>query len=229
MYIAVCSSETNSFNARLGEVKDELHKSPYKIGVFVVSVSTASEYEMFKTQIKKCAAEDDSQRLTVALLKEPCTDDTLDRWHRAITHKELSSEEAKTSSAGQYEGEAAAEIAKWCATASEGQMFACYVNAQFSSLYGKSDLIKRVENDVLYTVFPAAPEKIVTSNTAFKKGNGAIAGLAKDVKNNQVNNIVNALKGIGAWDLSELSELANLQGDNITAVTEPCEIFPAII
>lgn len=225
MYIAVCSSETNSFNARLGEVKDELRKSPYKIGILVVSVSTASEYEMFKTQIKKCAAEDDSKRFVVALLKEPCTDDTLDRWHRAITHKELSADEGKPASAGQYEGEAAAEIAKWCATASEGQMFVCYGNAQFSSLYGKSDLIKRIENDVLYTVFLAAPEKIVTSNTAFKKGSGAIAGLAKDVKNNQVYNIVNALKSIGAWDLSDLNELSNLQGDNIMAVTELAKYF----
>lgn len=225
MYIAVCSSETSSFKARLGEVIDELRKSPYKIGILAVSVSTASEYEIFKTQVKTFAAEDDSERLVIALLKDPCTDDILDRWHRATTHKELSSEEGKSSSAEQYEGAAAAEIAKWCATASEGQIFACYGSTQFSSLYGKSDLVKRVENDVLYTIFPAAPEKIVASNTAFRKGNGAIAGLAKDVKNNQVNDIANALKSIGAWDLSDLDSLANLQGDKAIVVTELAKYF----
>jgi hypothetical protein len=229
VHIVVCSSETNSFNTRLGEIKEELRKSPYKIGVLVVPISTADEYETFKMQIKKYAAEDASKRLVVALLKEPCTDGTLDRWHRAVTHKELSSEEGKKSSAAQYENEAAAEIAKWCAAASAGQIFASYGNVQFSSLYGKSDLIRRIENDVLYTVFPAAPERIVTNNTAFKKGNGAaIAGLTKDVKNNQVNNIVNALKGIGAWDVSDLSKLASLQGDNTTVVTELAKYFQTV-
>jgi hypothetical protein len=220
IYIAVCSSETTSLNARLGEVKTELNNSPYKIGLLFVAIPEQSDFVTFQTQVKKIAAEDDSKRLVVALLKEPCTENILDRWHRAITHKELSTEEAKRTSANQYEGEAAAEIAMWCATASEGQIFTCYGNVQ-SSLYGKSDLIKYIENDVLYVVFPAAPEKIITSNTAFRRGNGAaIAGLIKDVKNMQVSNIVNALKSIGAWDINELDTLSNLQGNNAIAVTE---------
>ena len=225
VYIAACSSETTSLSARLGEVKDELQKSPYKIGILVVSIATAGEYEIFKAQIKKIAEEDDSRRLVVALLKEPCTEDTLDRWHRAMTHKELSLEDGKPAGAGQYEGEATAEIEKWSAVASDGQIFACYGNTEFSSLNGKSDLIRRVENDVLYAVFPAAPERIVSSNTAFRKGKGAIAGLINDIKNKQVNNIVNAIKEIGAWDLSDLNEMANLQGSNAASVSELAKFF----
>jgi len=221
MYIAACASETKSLTTRLAEVKSELAKFPHKIGLLVVSISTASDFSLLQTQVKKIASEDTSKRLVVALLKEPCTDEILDRWHRAITHKELSAEDAKKSSETQYEGEAAAEIAKWCASASEGQIYVCYGDAVFPSLYGKDDLVKRVENDVLYTAFPAAIERIVFGNTAFKKGNGsAIYALTDEKSNQQVSQIINNLRSINAWDINDLDELAALSGDKSITVTE---------
>ena len=87
VYIAACSSETNSLTARLGEVKKELQNHPYKIGILVVTVSEAREYTSFQAKDKALASEDDSKRLVIAMLREPCTADLLDRWHRAITHK----------------------------------------------------------------------------------------------------------------------------------------------
>lgn len=222
MYIAACSSETNSINTRLGEMKAELLKAPWKIGLLVVSVSNANDYVMFQTKIKQIAAEDDTQRLVVALMKEPCTNDLLDQWYTAITHKELSAEDAKPGSASTYEAQAAAHVAQWSTVASNGQIFACYGNVQFSSLYGQSDLVKRIENDVLFSVFPAAPERIVISNTAFKKcnENAVLAGITKAVSNNQIKNISNALKEIGAWDIDDLETLKNLSGTKAVAVTE---------
>ena len=222
VYIAVCSSETISINTRLGEMKNELLKAPWKIGLLVVSVSDASDYVMFQTKIKQIAAEDDTQRLVVALMKEPCMNDLLDQWYTAITHKELSAEDAKPGSASTYEAQAAAHVAQWSAVASNGQIFACYGDVQLSSLYGQSDLVKRVENDVLFRVFPAAPERIVTSNTAFKKcnDNAVLAGITKAVSNSQINNISNALKEIGAWDIDDLDTLKNLSGAKAVAITE---------
>ncbi len=38
MKIAVCCAETNSINNRLAEVKAELVKSPYKLGLLIVTV-----------------------------------------------------------------------------------------------------------------------------------------------------------------------------------------------
>jgi hypothetical protein len=221
MYIAVCSSETTSFNNRLGEVKAELSKHPYKVGLLVASVSKQNDFMGLQSLIKEHATKDETKRLVIALLKEPCTDEIIDRWHRAVTNKELSEDDGKAKSASDYEAEAYAEIATWAGTASEAQIFACYGDLHFPQLYGKSDLIKRVESDVLYTIFPAAPEKIVLTNTAFKKANGAgIAGLTKETKNAQVNNIVNALKSINAWDIDDIKTLTNLQGTNSIAITQ---------
>lgn len=222
MYIAVCSSETNSIKTRLGEVKAELLKSPWKIGLLIVSVHDASEYAMFQAKIKQIAAEDDTKRLVIALAKEPCTNDLLDQWYTAITHEELSAEDAKPASANKYKTEAATYVAQWSAVVSNSQIFACYGDVQFSTLYGQSDLVKRIENDVLFTVFPAAPERIVISNTAFKKctDKAVLTGMTKAVSNSQVNNISNALKEIGAWDSDDLETLKNLSGTKAVAISE---------
>lgn len=227
IYIAACSSETNSLSARLGEVKKEIQKFPYKIGILVVTVSEASEYTSFQGKIKQLASEDDSKRLVIAMLREPCTADIMDRWHKAITHKELCSEEAKSGDASKYDTEASMIVATWASPAVDSQIYACYGNIQFTGIYGKSDLMKRIEKDVLYTVFPAAPERLVTVNTAYKKCTDKVVltGLTKVVSNTQVNNIVNALKAIGAWDIDDLDGLKNLSGGNADIISALASYF----
>lgn len=227
IYIAACSSETNSLTARLGEVKKELQKYPYKIGILVVTVSEASEYTSFQAKIKQLASEDDSKRLVIAMLREPCTADLLDRWHKAVTHKELCAEEGKSGDAGKYETEASMIVATWAGPAVDSQIYACYGDIQFTGIYGKSDLMKRIEKDVLYTVFSAAPERLVTVNTAYKKCTETVVltGLTKSVTNTQINNIVNALKAIGAWDIDDLDGLKSLTGGNADIISALASYF----
>lgn len=227
IYIAACSTETNSLMTRLGEVKKELERYPYKIGLLVVTISEVSEYTSFQAKIKKLASEDDSKRLVIAMLREPCTAILLDRWHRAITHRELSAEEGKSGDAGKYETEASMIIATWASPAVDSQIFACYKEIQFNGVYGKSDLMKRIEKDVLYTIFPAAPEQLVTVNTAYKKctRNVVEAGLTKTVSNAQVNNIVNALRAIGAWEVNDLEGLIKLRGSNADIISMLASFF----
>lgn len=227
VYIAACSSETNSLSARLGEVKKELQKCPYKIGLLVVTVAEASEYTTLQAKIKQLSAEDDSKRLVIALLREPCTANVIEHWHKAITHKELCAEDGKTGDASKYETEASVIVATWAGPAADSQIFACYGDTQFTGIYGKSDLMKRIEKDVLFSVFPAAPERLVTVNTVYKKCNtsAVLAGLSKTVGNNQVNNIVNALRTIGAWDIDDLDTLKTLSGNNAEVITELATYF----
>lgn len=227
IYIAACSSETSSLTARLGEVKKELQKYPYKIGILVVTVPEASEYASFQTRIKQYASEDASKRLVIAMLREPCTADLIDRWYKAITHKELCADEGKSGDAGKYDTEANMIVATWAGPAVDSQIFACYGDIQFTGVYGKSDLMKRIEKDVLFSVFPAAPERLVTVNTAYRKCTDKVvlAGLTKAVSNAQVNNIVNALKAVGAWDIDDLDGLKNLSGGNAETISSLAAYF----
>lgn len=227
VYIAVCSSETNSLTVRLEEVKKELQKYLYKIGILVVTVSEVSDYTRFQSKIRQYSFEDDSKRLVIAMLREPCTTDLIDRWHRAITHKELCADEGKSGNASKYENEANMILATWVGPSMDSQIYACYGDVQLTGVYGKSDLMKRIEKDVLYSVFPAAPERLVTVNTAYKKCTDKVvlAGLTKVISNRQVNNIVNALKALGAWEIDDLDGLKNLSGDNAGIISELASYF----
>ena len=65
----------------------------------------------------------------------------------------------------------------------------------------------RLEKEVIFgNVFTAAPELIVSTNTAYKKiqQSTALAGIKKETPNTQVGNIVNGLKSIGVWDIEGL-------------------------
>jgi hypothetical protein len=227
VYVAACSSETNSLTARLGEIKKELQKYPYKIGILVVTVTEANEYSRFQAKIKQYATEDESKRLVIAMLREPCTEALIDRWHKAITHKELCTEEGKSGDASRYDNEANMIVATWASPAVDSQIYACYGDIQFTSIYGKSDLMKRIEKDVLFSVYPAAPERLVKVNTAYKKCTDKVvfSGLTKEISNAQVNNIVNELKAIGAWDIDDIEVLKNLSGDNVETITSLAAYF----
>ena len=118
-------------------------------------------------------------------------------------------------------------VATWAGPALDSQIYACYGDIQFTGIYGKSDLMKGIEKDVIYTVFSAAPERLVTVNTAYKKCTDKVvlAGLTKEVTNAQVNNIVNALKTIGAWEIDDLDGLINLSGPNADVISTLASYF----
>ena len=235
IYIAVCSSEKISIDARLTEVKDELRKSPYKIGLLVVAVATASDYTVFQREVLRRAGEDDTKRLVVALLKEPCTDAILDQWHHAIANRDLANNDKKTQSASDYEAEATATILSWCASATGNQIYACYGNTVFPLLWGTTDLMRRVENDVLFTIFPAATERLITLNTVYNnRANGsavagltgkAVASLTGKTEDKQLSSIKNKLQEINVWDINDWSKLAAVQGDNVTPIVELAKYF----
>lgn len=227
VYIAACSSESNSLNTRLSEIKKELQKFPYKIGILVVIISEPNEYISFQSKIKQYISDVDNDRLVIAMLREPCADDLIDRWHKAITHKELCVEDGKSSDASKYETEANKIVSNWAGTAVESQILVYYKNTQLSSICGKSELIKQIEKRVLFSVFPAAPERLVTVNTAYKKCNDKtiLAGLTKTINNTQINNIVNSLKEIGAWDIDDINGLINLNNNNSEVISLLAKFF----
>lgn len=216
MYIAVCTAETNSLNLRYGEVQAELNKNPYKFGILVVAISESAQYAAMQEKIKSVASDDSTGRFAVYLLKEPLTDDHLDRWYNARTHSELAGEEGKSGDQQRYEDEASAIIEEWSAVAQDSQIMAVCGEHVYPSEYGASTLSGKLEKDIIFgTVFTAAPELIVSTYTAFNKiqESTALAGIQKTTPNNQVGNIVNGLKQVGVWDDESLSTLEAASGN----------------
>lgn len=207
--VVACSIETNSLNLRFKELTEELLKNVYKIGILVVVITEASQYASIQPKLKEMAVADTTERLIICLAKEPLTDERLDRWHKAITHKELAAEEGKKGSADQREAEAAMIVEEWAEPTVDSQLSAFYKDIQYSALYGRDELMRRVENDIVFKVFPAAPERLVTQNPAFKKAQekAVTYAITKENAPAPYNYIITALKANHVWEANSLTEL----------------------
>lgn len=215
VYIAGCCAETSSINNRTEEIQNELAKNPYKFGILVIAIDEASKFSSLQDKVKELAAADTTGRFAVCLLKSPLTEDHLDRWYNAKTHSELASDDGKTGDAGRYSDEADVIVSEWSEAAGDDQIMAACGNRIYPSEYGVYSLSANLKKDVIFgTVFTAAPELVVTTNTAFKKMQATTseAGVKKDSPNAQVGNIVNGLKAAGVWDINTLPELAQCSG-----------------
>lgn len=216
--VCACSSDTNSMDCRKRELLDELSKDSSRIGILALVPKDAGEYQTLQGKLKTIAAEDSSQRLIVCILKEPLTEDLLNRWHQAITHKELASEEGKRASAEGYEGEAAKLLAQWVEPAVSSNILAFYKEMTFS-LYGKDDLVRRMKENVLFALFPAAPERIVSTFTAFKpaKDGAALSGIVGETNSSQLLNVLRPLQSAGVFQASSIEKLADYEGNDVVA------------
>lgn len=217
LYIAAASSETSSINNRMDEVIKELEKSPYRFGILVIAIDEASKFSSMQEKVKDLAAADTTGRLAVCLLKSPLTVDHLDRWYNAKTHSELAGDEGKTGDADRYADEAAVIVSEWSESAGDDQILAVCGTKTYPNEYGAYSLIADLKKDVIFgTVFTAAPERFVTTYTAFKKMQVSTAeyGVRKECPNNaQIMSVVNGLKAANAWDAGSLTELSRCGGN----------------
>lgn len=217
MFIAACDSGTASMNTRFGEVQAELKKYPYKFGILVIAISESSQFAAMQEKIKSLAAQDETGRMAIYLLKSPLTEEHLDRWYNAMTHSELAGEEGKSGDAERYSDEASSIIEEWSAPAMDDQLMVICGDKIYPSEYGTSYFAAKLEKDIIFgSIFTAAPELVVSTNTAFKKmqQSAALAGIQKSAPNTQVGNIVNGLKQAGAWDVEGLEALSQNKGND---------------
>lgn len=213
LYIAACSSDTISIDNRYGEVQSDLQKNPYKFGVLAIAISESSQFSALQEKVKALATSDKTGRFAVYLLKSPLMEDQLDRWYNAMTHSQLAEEEGKDG--GRYQDEANVIIEEWAAPAADDQIMAACGSRVYPSEYGAAVLASKLEKDIVFgTIFTAAPEVFLTTNTAFKKmqQTTAEAGIKRTSPNAQVGSIVNGLKQVGVWDASTLTEIVEYTG-----------------
>ncbi|MDR0286298.1 MAG: hypothetical protein LBI03_01100, partial [Clostridiales bacterium] len=226
MHFAACSSETQSFELRLNDINTELDKNPYKLGFLTITVSESAKYVPTQAKARELAEKDTTGRLLIVVLKEALTEEIIDSWIRELTYKELAAEEGKKGSADQREAEAALILGKWSQSAVSGQMTAFYKDTEYPSS-GSDDLRKKIESNILYKVFPNAPEQIVTVNTAFRSAQESAATSAitmTSLNNQQIKSIEQGVKDSGIWGINDISDLVvfskNEKGKSIAALAK---------
>lgn len=217
MKIAVCCAETNSINTRLGEITKELEKYPHKLGLLLVTVNTEAQGVSIQSTLQNKARESNEPRLTIALVKEPFTDEKRTKWLTAITKQEMASASGQTGSVNQYRTEAATIMTTWISSAVAGSKIIAYNESQvFNNQYGMAQLRKTIRANVLDSVFKYAPENIVVTNTAYKTCNeGApTAGIQRSTNTSQLKSVLNSLQNEGILELTSIEDMAGISGNN---------------
>lgn len=228
MKIAVCCAETNSINNRLAEVKAELIKSPYKLGLLIVTVKDDPQYSAIQNTLAHAAADADEPRLTIALLKTPLSDENRKAWLTQLTKMELANESGQTASANGYKLESEKVISTWTAQATGGGKLVAWNGTNvFNNLYGTANLRHTIITQVLNNVFPYAPEQIVKMVTAYKPCNDAApaAGIARKGATTQMQSVLNSISP-EILQFTEIDGIANATGDKtVTAVSALAKVI----
>ena len=209
MQIVCSSAETNSIRTRYSELEYELQRAPYKIGLLVVTVADNSQYVAIQTTLRSMAQKDATGRLIICTAKEAFTEEKLDRWHRAITNKELADEEGQRANAHRFESEAELIVSTWATSAAESQIAAFYGDIQYTSIFGRDDMMGRVERDIISQIFPYAPEQLFQTVTLYKRAQekAALAGIQRQAVAQPYKTLEDSIKTARAWDASTLSAL----------------------
>ena len=215
MKICVCCALTNSVNTRLAEVKSELNKYAYKLGLLIVCVADDTQYMSVQSDLAKRAVDAEDPRLTIALLKTPFTDEMRKQWLTRITKMELANSGAQTAAANGYDLEARSIIESWAQGAKTGSKIIAWNGTQvFGNQYAMAQLSKTIRMNVLEKLFPYAPEAIVVTGTAYKSCNksAALAGITRTTANSQVKSVLDGLKVAGLLSQTSIGDLAGVGG-----------------
>lgn len=217
MKIAVCCAEPNSIRNRLEEIRKELDKYPYKLGLLIVAAKDEAQTVSIQSELHKKAADSGEPRLTIALIKSPFTDEKRNKWLEAITKQEMASASGQSGSAKQYEIEASKIVSVWVGEARDGGVIAYNGDTEFPHLYGMANLGKIIRDNVRDVVFKFAPENIVATNTAYKNCNDAAptAGIQRKSGNAQLKSVLYALSAANVLDLSTIGDIVEA-GNNGT-------------
>ncbi|MGM9992110.1 MAG: hypothetical protein ACI376_04570 [Candidatus Bruticola sp.] len=224
--LAVCCAETNSINSRLREIKEELSKFPYKIGLLIVTVKDETQAMAAQKLLAELPALAEMPRLVVALLKDSFTDESRKNWLTYLTRAEQSAEAGFSAAKGSYKTEVDKIINNWVQGAKEHGKFIAWNGSRFfTNIYGLNALRNTIKQEVFNVLFPYSLERIVSSLTAYKPCNDSapLAGINRKGPNTQLQSVLNSLpvELISLTKIDELAEIdhsAQFKGDKAAQV-----------
>ncbi|CAA7603114.1 Hypothetical protein DEACI_3937 [Acididesulfobacillus acetoxydans] len=214
MYIAACTEETNSLNQRFNELQAELNRLQYKVGLLVVVIAEPSHFVPTQTKLQEYIKNDKTGRLVFCILKKELAAQTLEDWLRAKTHVELANEDGLQGSKSKFEQEMGTILESWSSNATNEQLVAFYGSKTYRSIFGSGDLMRHIKQDVIFTMFPAAPEQVVLTNTAYRRAqeSAALAGITRESKSAQIKSIETGVIGAKVWGCTSIELLETATG-----------------
>lgn len=212
--VAVCCAETLSIRNRHDEIQKDLERYPYKLGLLLVTVKDDTQAMSIQGDLEKMA-QDGDERMVIALVKSPFSDEKRKEWLTRMTKQELASEAGNTASANNFRIEGEQIVYTWVTQAVSGSKIVAWNGKQvFNNQYGLPQLRKTIDTNVRQSLFPYAPETIVVTTTAYKtcSDTAPLAGITKNTNNSQLKSVLSALQGAGILDTQTIQELGQKNG-----------------
>ena len=212
--VAVCCAETRSIKARQDEVLKELDRWPHKLGLLLVTVKDDVQALAIQAELERMA-QSGNERLVIALIRTPFTDEKRMEWITRLSKYELAMEGGQTGSANSFKIETEQIMMAWVNQAVSGSKITAWHGTQvFGNQYGMAQLRKTIATGVLQELFPYAPESIVTSNTAYKSCNepAPLVGVTRITNNSQLRNVLSGMEAAGIMDAATIGELGSKDG-----------------
>ena len=212
--VAVCCAESLSIKNRLEELQKELERFPYKLGLLLVSVKDETQALSIHAELERLARDGD-ERMVIALLKTPFTDEKRMEWLTRMTKSELASEGGQTRAADNFKREMEQIVTLWVEQAVSGKITAWHGTQVFSNQYGMAQLRKTIEVYVMQALFPYAPEAIVVTSTAYKSCNdpAPLVGITRSTNNSQMKSVLSGMQAAGIMDAATIHDLAMKDGN----------------
>jgi len=217
---ATLGSKADSLDLRFSELCTELKKFPYKIGVFAIALTNKAEIREAQAKAAEYLKQDDTGRIVCCVLNEPLTEETLDSWYRAKTTFNAASESGHGSGKANAETDMATQRDTWAGAAADGEMIMMFGEKVFPSVYGRGDLMNRVKKNIIKVFFPAAPEFVVQTQTAFRSVNESAvkAGVTlESPKSSQAVYVENSLKNAQLMQYKSIDALAAATGNDVVS------------
>ena len=208
--VVACCAETLSIRNRLDEIKKELEKAPYKLGLLLVTVKDDTQALSIQADLERYAHEND-ERVVIALIKSAFTDEKRKEWLTRMTKAELASEAGQTASATTFRIEMQQIVETWVNQAIAGsRITAWHLSEVFNNQYGMAQLRKTIETRVFQELFPYAPETIVVTSTAYKGCNdpAPLAGILRTTNNSQLKSVLSGMQQANILGVSTIHELS---------------------
>ena len=212
--VAVCCAESLSIKNRLEEINKELNKAPYKLGLLLVTVKDDAQSLSIQGELAK-RAQDNDERLCIALVKMPFTDEKRKEWLTRLTKYELALEAGQTASANSFNVERQQIVEAWVSQAVSGSKITAWSgNRVFNNLYGMANLRKTITTQIFQDLFPYAPETIVVTSTAYKgcSDPAPLAGIQRKTTTSQLKSVLSGMQGAGIFDYGTIDDLAQADG-----------------
>lgn len=215
--ISTCWGTTQQINSKMSELRSEIEKAYHKFGILIIAFPDSADIEKIKATVLENINGDVADRMMACILRHPLDSKSSDEWYTNCANAALAQRSGNTVNSKNYSNEADIICNTWVNTALGKDMLFVSKNI-VSSAFSNKDVILKYEKQVVFKLFPYAPEKFIKKNTVYKGISVTSAALGV-VRADHVDKADAVLKNYNTQWADIVEELKNPNGNIFDCTT----------